>query len=161
MSPPKRLTMMGLALSLTIAGTGLASAQGWSRYTDPAFGTRIDVPVGLFGPLQRTTEGVIFRGRQTKLEISAKSAPGIGGARDLRAAIGKAPGYDRVDYTPSGSNWLVVSGFRGSMIFYEKYFVANGVVEGFSFEYPIAERRFYDPVVEHMEDTFRPGRARR
>ena len=48
----------------------------------------------------------------------------------------------------NGRNWLVVSGYRGDDIFYEKYFVKDGVVEGFLMEYPAAERQIFDPVVE-------------
>ena len=51
----------------------------------------------------------------------------------------------------------MVSGYRSGDIFYEKYFFIRGTVQGFSFRYPTAERAFYDPIVEAMEDTFHPG----
>jgi hypothetical protein len=52
----------------------------------------------------------------------------------------------------------VVSGYRGEDIFYEKYFVRDGIVEGFALEYPSSARELFDPVVETVEDSFRPGR---
>ncbi|SDB59407.1 hypothetical protein SAMN02982931_04798, partial [Bauldia litoralis] len=39
-----------------------------------------------------------------------------------------------------------------------KYFVNEGVVEGFALDYPITSRRLFDPVVERIEDSFSPGR---
>jgi len=76
----------------------------------------------------------------------------------LRRLIVETPGYDDVTYSPEGRNWLVVSGYRGSDIFYEKYFVKEGIVEGFALEYPAAMRGVFDPVVETVEDAFTPGR---
>ena len=32
------------------------------------------------------------------------------------------------------------------------------VINSFAMTYPVAERRFYDPIIEDIEDTFRPGR---
>jgi hypothetical protein len=32
------------------------------------------------------------------------------------------------------------------------------VINSFAMTYPVAERRFYDPIVEDIEDTFSPGR---
>ena len=78
--------------------------------------------------------------------------------QELRNLIAETPGYDRVTYSPEGRNWLVVSGYRGEDIFYEKYFVRDGIVEGFALEYPSSARELFDPIVETVEDSFRPGR---
>lgn len=68
-----------------------------------------------------------------------------------------SPGYENITYSARGRNWLVVSGYRGGDIFYEKYVFVRGTVQGFSFRYSTAERAIYDPIVEAMENSFHPG----
>jgi hypothetical protein len=68
----------------------------------------------------------------------------------------------RVDYAPVGQNWAVLSGSRGSRMIYEKVMFSCGgrVINSFALVYPLDERQFYDPIVEAIEDSFRPGLAR-
>jgi hypothetical protein len=69
-------------------------------------------------------------------------------------------GYDEQTYMPRGRSWFVISGYRGDDIYYEKvlFSCAGGVVNVFAISYPKDERHVYDPVVERMEDSFRPSR---
>ncbi len=68
----------------------------------------------------------------------------------------------KIDYAPVGQRWSVLSGTRGDMMIYEKVIFSCGgkVINSFALVYPIAERMFYDPIVETIEDSFRPGAAR-
>lgn len=72
-----------------------------------------------------------------------------------------AGGYDELTYRPRGRSWFVLSGYRGDTIYYEKVmFSCRGrVVNVFAITYPVNERDIYDPVVERMENVFKPGRA--
>jgi hypothetical protein len=74
--------------------------------------------------------------------------------------IANAGGYDDATYRPRGRSWFVLSGYRGDKIYYEKVmFSCRGrLVNVFAITYPVAERDLFDPIVERMEDTFRPGR---
>ena len=74
--------------------------------------------------------------------------------------IANAGGYDEVTYRPRGRSWFVLSGYRGDQIYYEKVMFSCGgqIVNVFAISYPVAERDIFDPVVERMEDSFRPGR---
>ena len=62
-------------------------------------------------------------------------------------------------YSPAGRDWLVLSGYRGNNIFYEKYFFRNGVVSGFGMEFPRGAKPRYAPIVERIEDSFRAGHS--
>ena len=75
--------------------------------------------------------------------------------------IANAGGYDDVTYRPRGRSWFVLSGYRGSDIYYEKvmFSCAGQVVNVMAITYPEAERDLYDSVVERMEDSFRPARS--
>ena len=73
--------------------------------------------------------------------------------------IANAGGYDEVTYRPRGRSWFVLSGYRGDQIYYEKVMFSCGgqIVNVFAISYPVVERDIFDPVVERMEDSFRPG----
>ena len=44
------------------------------------------------------------------------------------------------------------------MIYEKIMFSCSGeLINSFAVTYPVAERRFYDPLIEDMENTFRPG----
>jgi hypothetical protein len=62
-------------------------------------------------------------------------------------------------YVPQGRSWFVISGYRGDDIYYEKvmFSCGGGVVNVFAISYPERQRHLYDPVVEQMEDSFRPS----
>jgi hypothetical protein len=53
----------------------------------------------------------------------------------------------------------VISGYRGDAIYYEKvmFSCAGQVVNVLAISYPKEARSLYDPVVEQMEDSFRPS----
>ena len=55
----------------------------------------------------------------------------------------------------------MLSGTRGDTMIYEKVmFSCSGrVINSFALVYPIDERHLYDPIVEGIEDSFRPGNA--
>ena len=64
-----------------------------------------------------------------------------------------------IDYAPIGRSWTVLSGIRGDTMVYEKAMFSCGgrLINSFAMLYPVEERRFYDPMVERIEDCFRPG----
>jgi hypothetical protein len=68
----------------------------------------------------------------------------------------------RIDYAPVGGSWAVLSGTQGERMIYEKMMFSCGgrVINSFAMVYPISERQFFDPIVEAVEDSFRPRSAR-
>ena len=65
-----------------------------------------------------------------------------------------------MDCESSLKNWFVLSGERENQIFYEKVmFTCSGrLINSFALIYPADKRHIFDPIVERVEDTFRPGR---
>jgi hypothetical protein len=116
---------------------------------------QISYPASLFDTVEETGEGITILGPDARLDLAAREVPGLASASQLRGLMEQAEGYDDVTYSPGGNRWLVVSGYRGPDIFYEKFFLSKELVRGFSLQYPAALRRLYDPVVERMEDSFR------
>jgi len=68
-------------------------------------------------------------------------------------------GYDQMDYSPQGKTWFVLSGFRGDLIYYQKvmFSCGNRVINVLSVTFPRVEKKFYEGLIERMEDRFKPG----
>jgi hypothetical protein len=146
---------MLLTLSLLAATAVGLSAWEWRVLTDDRYATQIEFPADVFTELEESPEGLVATGSDARLEMSAIKVEGVKTAADLRALIEGSEGYEDMTYTPSGSRWLVVSGYRGTDIYYEKFLIRPELVRGFSVQYPTAKREVYDPIVERLEDTFR------
>jgi hypothetical protein len=151
------LVMAAGAIGLAAVLRAASAQQGWSTYVHPQFGTSIVYPATLFGGPAPSADGAVFSGAGATLQVSAIYRPDIATPGQLRAFMQSSPDYQYVTYSPEGRNWLVVSGYRGADIFYEKFFLAGGTVQGFSIQYPADQRATYDPVVEAIEDSFRSG----
>jgi hypothetical protein len=67
-----------------------------------------------------------------------------------------------LDYAPVRKSWFVVSGERDGVMFYERVsFTCDGrLITSWAMLYPVAERQFYDRVVEAVAPTFTPARGR-
>ncbi len=158
-----------LCVVLAIGTMSAASARpdlGWTGYQNPRFGLQMRYPAELF-TVHRTSQagdGDLF----TTADGSAKLLVGA-----LENAERHSPAsYQRyiaresypglqADYAPVGAGWAVLSGTRGDTMIYEKVILSCSarVINSFALVYPIAERGLYDPIVEAIEDSFRPGTA--
>jgi len=73
--------------------------------------------------------------------------------------IANTGGYEEITYQPRGRSWFVLSRYRADQIYYEKVMFSCGgrIVNILAIAYPAAERGLFDPLVERMEDTFKPS----
>jgi hypothetical protein len=124
-----------LALPLLLAATDTLVALDWRILVDARHATRIEYPRDVFSEVEETPDGIIMTGPDARLEMSAMTVEGVNTAADLRALIEGSEGYDNMTYTPGGSRWLVVSGYRGPDIYYEKFLISSDKVRGFSVQY--------------------------
>lgn len=67
-----------------------------------------------------------------------------------------------LDFTPVRKTWFVLSGTQGDQHFYYRVsFTCGGrLINSWALIYPLAERRFYDNVVEAVAPTYTPGAGR-
>lgn len=162
-------TLLAIA-ALFVIGAPLAAvhagSQGWSRHRDPGVGFRFSYPSQLFAPIPG--DGKPYFHYFVSPDDTAKFLVGAwnNGKRQTpeslkRWLMANAGGYEDVTYRPRGRNWFVLSGYRGDRIYYEKVIFSCGgaAVNVFAIAYPVEARELYDPVVERMEDDFRPGRG--
>ena len=141
-----------------------AATRPWAYERDPGLGFNFSYPRDLF----QRTEGdgkpsfhyFVSRDADAKLMVGAwNNEAGQTPSEFKQWLLANTGGYDAMTYVPRGRTWFVVSGYRGDDIYYEKVMFSCGgsVVNVLAITYPKGLRRHYDPVVEQMEDSFRPS----
>lgn len=134
------------------------AGNGWEVYENERFGTRLAYPADFTpGPAPENGDGRRFTSEDATLEVYAWENLEGESAQSLKSRLLGSEGYEDVTYSPSGRTWLVISGFRDSNIFYEKYFFRGDTVHGFGMEFPESEKPYYQDIVEAIEDSFRAG----
>jgi hypothetical protein len=160
------LFSVALLAGLTLATPSESYVEdlGWASYRNERFGVTLQYPAAIFEREQtsETGDGVLFTtaDERAKLLVGALDNLDAHSPRSYQRYIEREsyPGL-RVDYAPVGHTWAVLSGTRGDTMVYEKVMFSCGgrVINSFAMTYPITERDFYDPIVEEIEDSFRPG----
>jgi hypothetical protein len=149
---------VGLAL-------GRAEAGDWRRYSNGRYGFSIEYPPQFRAePEPANGDGRDFTSSDgAEFSVSGElNNPG-----DEKRTIaefeaylrGGDADYSNVTYRAIGADSLVLSGYRGDKVFYEKYiFSQNGqLINAFSVSYPTNMKAVYDPIVTRMARSFHPG----
>ena len=160
------MTKIGLIVLIYLAAMSSVSAATWpwTYERDPGLGFDFSYPRDLF----QKTEGdgkpsfhyFVSRDAEAKLMVGAwNNEAGQTPSEFKQWVLDNTGGYDAMTYLPRGRTWFVISGYRGDDIYYEKVMFSCGgsVVNVLAITYPKDLRRHYDPVVEQMEDSFRPS----
>jgi hypothetical protein len=141
-----------LAGVLLIALVREAAAETWRLYENARYGTAGEYPADLFRP-GRCAQLAIFAGFNIDNHTPANYE------QFLRSG---SSDYQNVTYRATGGNWLILSGYRGGSIFYEKYIFALGkdvdVIHGIVVTYGSTGKARYDPIVARMARSLRPSR---
>jgi hypothetical protein len=141
-----------------------AATRPWAYERDPGLGFQFIYPRDLFdrteGDGKPSFHYFASRDADAKLMVGAwNNEAGQTPGEFKHWLLGNTGGYDNMTYVPRGRSWFVISGYRGDDIYYEKvmFSCAGTVVNVFAITYPKSLRSEYDPVVEQMEDSFRPS----
>jgi hypothetical protein len=162
---PRRCIIFGVTLAVLLQCSLSAHAGQWLSERESELGFAFSYPPELFQELPGDGKPSFHYFASTSSDAKflvggwnnqAQQSP----QHFKQWLIANAGGYDEVTYRPSGRSWFVLSGYRGDQIYYEKVMFSCGrrIVNVFAISYPIVERNIFDPVVERMENTFRPGR---
>lgn len=149
---------------LSSQATRAAAPESWNSYRNERFGLSLSYPGTVFAP-DRTAEA---GDGQLMVSKDGSARLLIGG---LLNADGRSPAaYQdfiarqsyadyRIDYRRLGSNWFVLSGEGNGKIFYEKvmFSCAGRLINSFALIYAADERHVFDPIVERIENSYRPG----
>jgi hypothetical protein len=160
-------------LVLTLFGTAAdaqkhrpAAEESWTTYRNARFGYVFYYPAALFdaGQLPENGGGQTFNSKDGRAKIvvfATQNAEKFTPAEYRKVILQEFGGYDKMDYSPTGQTWFVLSGFRGENIYYQKvmFSCANQVINALSITFPTAEKPRYERLVEIIEDHFKPGRG--
>jgi len=161
----RTLLFCGTLFAVTAGSVPLTTAvAGWSLERDPELGFAYSYPSGLFGRIEGDGKPSFHyfasEGSEAKFLVGGwNNVAGQSPESFKRWVIKNVGGYDELTYRPRGRSWFVLSGYRADKIYYEKVmFSCRGqLVNVLAITYPVSQRDIYDPVVERMENTFKPG----
>jgi hypothetical protein len=155
----RRELLLGAAASFAAAP---AFADTWRTYRNARFGVTIEYP-DRFRPGRppdnggglgfTSADGASFSvwGSHNALDHDLKGLEAF--VREGRAKDEQLTNEER------GSNWFVLAGARGDLLFYERYLLSHGgrIVNGFAIQFP--GHLPYNPIVTRMSRSFRAGRG--
>jgi hypothetical protein len=154
-----------LAAGLICLGTpSYAQPSDWSDHRNEKYGLSLKYPGEVF-KLERMSEagdGHVFvtqDGHARLLVGALVNASGFTPVAYQDHVARQSYGKFKVTYRPLGKSWFVLSGEGDGKIFYEKViFSCSGrLINSFAMIYPIERRDVFDPLVEHIEDSFHAG----
>jgi hypothetical protein len=163
-----RLIVCVLCLSLApVAALALSPpppASDWTVYHNERFGYRLSFPREWFepGPVSANGDGRAFTtpdGRARMVVFGANNSEGLTLRAYRQTLLSDYDGYDELTYSPVGNSWFVLSGYRGDTIYYQKVMFSCGerIINVLSISFPEADKPQFAPLVEGVEDRFRPG----
>jgi hypothetical protein len=150
------------AILLGLLSLGGRAQAEWQSYRSERFGYQFLYPADLLKLVMEAPDGQSLEFQsddgQTKLKVlTTFNTDNVSPAEYRAEIIRTLPGYGGIDYGPRGSSWFVLSGVRGSSIYYQKVLFACGgrIINAFALTYPSAEKREYDSIVTTIEKGFR------
>lgn len=151
-----------LASSAAIADQLVRHGDGWQTYVNDRYGMQFDIPADFRpAPPPENGGGRSFDKGNASIYIFASQNTESDTPASFQRQMAGTEGYENVTYSPAGHSWLVISGFRGDRIFYEKYFFRDGLISAFGMDFLKEDKPRYAPVIERIEDSFKVRRSLR
>lgn len=157
--------LLVLALGCAAPAWASSAAQDWVLYRNERFGFSFVYPAKVFAPdrVSAGGDGQLFVAGNARLlagafENSSRYAP----ARYQELVARQSYAGANISYARRGRSWFVLSGEREGNIFYEKvmFSCGGGIINSFALIYPREQRDLFDPIVERIEDSFRPDEGK-
>jgi hypothetical protein len=152
-----------LAAAAMLAASPAAAQKVWKTYKNERFGTTIEYPSDKFIPQPPPANGDGLR--FIAVDSAEFTVAAINNVlhQNLAAieasALKDRPLDERITFRDRGPNWIVLSGTKADVIFYERHLLSHRgrIINDLEIIYPARLRRIYDPVVTRMSKSFRAG----
>ncbi len=159
-----RFPIIAVLIALTMTALAQSAQAEWRVYKNPRFGFEFNFPAHLFkpGPAPANDDGTTFETEDTGAKITVWGSYNVmeQTPRSYLNWIKQETGaVDEVTYEKIKKNWVVVSGFKGHMIYYEKTIFSCGgrVINSISLYYPAAQQNAYNQLVGKITKSLKPG----
>ena len=139
------------------------AANEWKTYQNSRFGFSMSYPAHLFimQPPPENDDGRRFNARDDAYFIaySRFNTDFWTSIKPFQADKLKSDDYEKVTYKKAGKDWLVLSGYRGSDVFYEKYIFSCkfNVINVLYIVYDKSLNSKYSPLISRLSKGFKPG----
>lgn len=164
-----RITLGLVIVALFASSEALAARvklRNWQQIESARFGFMIAYPGNVFElKASQSEEGQVLVSHDgaARLLVGAFDNDGHATLAEYREQI-LSENYKgaNLDFAPVKGTWFIVSGTQGTMHFYERVsFTCGGrLINSWALLYPVAERPFYDRVVEAIARSYTPGAGR-
>lgn len=160
----------GLALAIVVSAllapgvTAARQSLEWGSLVHPQRGFTIAYPSNVFqvrdGAAEEDGRVFVSRDGRAKLLVGA-----FDNSAEFTIASYRKYLLDNnytgavLDYERNNPRWFIISGTRGDTMFYERVtFTCGGrLINSWAMLYPVAERNFYDRIVEAVARSYSPG----
>ncbi len=139
------------------------AANEWKTYQNGRFGFTVSYPAHLFTmqPPPENNDGRRFNADDDAYFITYGrfNTDFWTSIKPFQADKLKSDGYEKVTYKKAGKDWLVLSGYRGNDIFYEKYIFSCKftVINVLYIVYDKTLNSKYSPLISRLNKGFKPG----
>lgn len=152
-----------LLASLAFGAQAVAQDLGWTTYTNPRFGYRIDYPAAMFNPplMADDGNGITLYSPDGRASLFIFAFDNVFGddAQGLAERLAVAEDIDRVTYRRVTAQWLVLSGYlTNGDIFYQRYeFTGDrSFVAAFRLDFPSTQRVPYEGPIGRIGRSLAP-----
>ena len=160
----KFIAFVGPVLGMMTATASAAEGLSWQTYENSRFGFVLSYPSDVFKEEKSASagDGILFvaapSGAKLLVGVLPNSERRSPASYQEYVRTNSYPGYT-VDYQRRGKTWFALSGEGNGTTFYEKVLFScdGGWITSFATLYPTAQKPFFDPIVERMEDSFKAG----
>lgn len=153
-----RIAAAALAAVLAVVSSGSAIADQLT-YENARFGTVFTLPAHMFtaiDPPPVNNDGIRFLSDDgAVLSVFGQFNVFDETPEQMRQRLAgyRAENGESVTYEAAGDDWLVLSGFSGADIYYERYeFGRDGVIHGAVLVHPAADKARYQRLVESFAE---------
>lgn len=137
----------------------------WASLDNAKAGFELKYPADVFSPKagNRDPDDRLFGSGDGHAVLRVYSDRGNAGTTPSKyraALLARRYAGAALDYAPQRDYWFVLSGTLGAEMFYERvsFSCDRRSLHGWLLTYPVAERQFYDAIVEDMHRSYRYGR---
>jgi DnaJ domain len=163
-SPGSSLTTQSLSLEPTAPAIRPKPTR-WAPLENVKAGFELKYPSDVFAPKAGNgdADDRLFGSGDGHAMLRVYSDRGSAGTTPSKyraALLARRYAGAALDYAPQRDHWFVLSGTLGAEMFYERvsFSCDRRSLHGWLLTYPIAERQFYDTIVEDMHRSYRYGR---